>query len=241
MELNKIICGDALEELRKLPDESIDLVLTDPPYNISGLSSGVVLHNREVNTKHFGDWDYGFEVAPIVKEFKRILKPKGQIYIFTSEALFVQYRLEMEKLQFHFRNLMVWLKTNPLPKIRQVSWRNSTEYILYAGKEKTEKCDYTFNWLGQQEMLNVFQTPILSGEERGQEELYHPTQKPLSIVGKLMRVSSNPNDIVLDPFLGSGTTAVAAKALGRNFIGIEKNPEYCEIAEKRLRAINPLL
>jgi len=211
------------------------LVLTDPPYNISGLSSGVVLHGREVNTKDFGDWDYGFEVAPIVKEFKRILKPKGQIYIFTSEALFVQYRLEMEKSQFHFRNLIVWIKTNPLPKIRQVSWRNSTEYILYAGKEKTEKCDYTFNWLGQQEMLNVFKTPILGGEERGKGGLYHPTQKPLSIVSKLIKVSSNENDIILDPFLGSGTTAVAAKQLKRNFIGIEISKKYCKIARDRLK------
>lgn len=229
--INQVICGDCLEVMRGIPDKSIDLVLTDPPYNISGLSSGVVLHGREVNTKDFGDWDYGFEVEPIVKEFKRVLKTKGQIYIFTSESLFVKYRLEMEKLQFHFRNLLIWMKTNPLPKIRQVSWRNQTEYILYAGKEKTEKCDYTFNWLGQQEMTNVFKTPILAGQERWE----HPNQKPLSIIKKLIQVSSNKNDLILDCFAGSGSTLVAAKQLGRRFIGIEISEKYCGIARGRLR------
>lgn len=232
--VNKIHCAECLEFMKKIPDKSIDLIVTDPPYNISGLSSGVVLHGRDVNTKDFGDWDWGFKVKPIVKEFKRLLKPKGQAYIFTSEKLFVQYRLEMEKLKFHFRNLIVLQKTNPLPKMRQVSWRNATEYILYAGRNKTEKCDYTFNWLGQKEMINVFKIAILAGEERRQFG-FHPTQKPLRIIEKLIRVSSNENDLILDPFLGSGTTALACQNLHRNFIGIEINEKYVEIANNRIR------
>jgi len=231
---NKIIKGDCIEVMKKIPNSSIDLIVTDPPYNISGLSSGVVLHGRDVNTKEFGLWDYGFEVKPIVKEFKRLLKPKGQVYIFTSEKLFVQYRLEMEKLKFHFRNLITIEKLNPLPKMRQVSWRNATEYILYAGREKTEKCDYTFNWLGQQEMINVFKIPILGGQERRQFG-YHPNQKPLKIIEKLIRVSSNENDLILDPFLGSGTTALACQNLHRNFIGIESDLKYIKIAQNRIK------
>lgn len=225
--------GNCIDVMKKIPDGSIDLIVTDPPYNISGLSSGVVLHGRDVNTKNFGNWDYGFEVKPIVKEFKRLLKPKGQVYIFTSEKLFVQYRLEMEKLKFHFRNLIVIEKKNPLPKIRQVSWRNATEYILYAGRNKTEKCDYTFNWLGQKEMVNVFKIAILGGQERRQFG-FHANQKPLKIVEKLIRVSSNEDDIILDPFLGSGTTAVACQNLHRKFIGIESDAKYVKMAWNRL-------
>jgi len=232
--INKIIQDKCLDVMKFIPDKSIDLIVTDPPYNISGLSSGVVLHGRDVNTKDFGDWDWNFNVKPIVKEFKRLLKPRGQIYIFTSEKLFVQYRLEMEKLKFHFRNLIVLQKTNPLPKMRQVSWRNATEYILYAGRQKTKKCNYTFNWLGQDKMINVFKTAILGGKERRQFG-FHPTQKPLKIIEKLIRVSSNKNDIVLDPFLGSGTTALACQNLHRKFIGIEINQEYIKIANNRIR------
>ena len=236
MDINKIYNMDCIEGMKQIPDESVDLIVTDPPYNISGLSIGVVLHGRDVNTKDFGDWDWGYDLVPIIKEFKRILKPKGQLYIFTSEKLFAQYRLEMEKLQFHFRNLIVWIKTNPLPKIRQVSWRNATEYIMYAGREKTEKCDYTFNWLTQRDMINIVETSILNGPERTE----HPTQKPLSIITKLIKVSSNPGDLILDPFMGSGTTAVACRMLDREYIGFEISDEYCKLAEKRLGEVSPL-
>ena len=230
--INKIICGDCLQIMKQIPDKSIDLVLTDPPFNISGLSGGIELHGSPVNISHFGEWDYNFDPKIFIKETKRILKSNGQIYIFTSDRLMGKYIDLFIKYNFHYRNTLVWFKPNLMPKIRHHTWRAGTEFILYAGQSKTKSIkDYTFNWLGQEKMKNLILCNILGGRER----IGHPTQKPLSIIKKLLMVSSNEGDIIFDPFLGSGTTAVACRELNRNFIGIEISPEYCKIAEQRLK------
>lgn len=232
MELNKIYCMDCLEGMKQIEDNSVDLIVTDPPYNISGLSNSIDLHGKPVNLSHFGDWDYLFNPEEFIKETKRVLKKNGQIYIFTSDRLIGKYIDLFIKYQFHYRNMLVWFKANLMPKIRHRTWRSGTEYILYAGQSKCEKSsDYTFNWLGQEEMKNLIIRNILGGGER----LNHPTQKPLDIIKRFIIVSSNGGDFVLDPFIGSGTTAVACKQLGRNFIGFEISSEYYKIAEKRLQ------
>ena len=227
----KIINDDCLNVLKNIPDNSVDLVLTDPPFNISGLSSGAELHGKPVNNNHFGEWDYDFNPKDFLKECKRILKKNGQIYIFTSDRLIGKYIDLLKKYKFHYRNTLVWFKNNLIPKVRHHTWRSGTEFILYAGREKTEKVtDYTFNWLGQEEMKNLIIRNILGGKERTK----HPTQKPLDIIKRFIKVSSNEGDIVLDPFLGSGTTAVACKQLKRKCLGIEISKEYCDISKKRL-------
>ena len=240
METNKIYNMDCLEGMKQLEDNSVDLIVTDPPYNISGLSQGIELHGKPVNIQHFGRWDYEFDPENFMKECKRILKLNGQIYIFTSDRLMGTYIDLLIKHKFHYRNTLVWFKSNLMPKIRHHTWRAGTEYILYAGQSKTEKMkDYTFNWLGQEEMKNLFIRPILSGKERikGDDgKSAHPTQKPLDIVKKLIKVSSNEGDLVLDPFIGSGTTAVACIQTRRNFIGYEIDEKYYNIALKRIQS-----
>ena len=231
LEINKVYNMDYIEGMKQIEDESIDLIVTDPPYNISGIANNIELHGKPVNIAEFGQWDHLFDPEPFIVEAKRVLKSNGQIYIFTSDRLMGKYMLLFEKYAFCFRNTLVWFKRNLRPKIRQYTWRSGTEYILYAGKQKTKKVtDYTFNWQGQELMKNLIITNIVGGKER----VGHPTQKPLSIIERLIKVSSNKDDVVLDPFIGSGTTAVACIKLKRNFIGFELSKDYCDIANKRI-------
>ena len=170
------------------------------------------------------------------------MKKGGSIYIFFTKELISLFHLhpylsnnpEEERTEGDFagmiktKNIISWIKSNPLPAFNRTNYRSAVEFI-YFGQKEGEKA--TFNFGQQKEMKNWFEHPLVQGKQRTK----HPTQKPLKLVQKFIEVSSNKGDIVLDPFLGSGTTAVAAKMLGRNYIGIEKNPEYIKMAEDRLR------
>jgi len=230
--INKIHCADCLEFMKDIPDESIDLVLTDPPYNIS--QKNKIFRDYRSGKRgdikmDFGEWDYNFQIEPFLKEAKRVLNDFGSIIVWTSEQLYGKYREWFEK-EMYPKQLLVWVKTNPLPQFRLVGYRQATELLFWALKKKNTKNNPNFLFLKQSEMTNVFYAPIVGGEER----TIHPTQKPLSITQQLIMRHCREGGIVLDPFLGSGTTAVACKRLKRKFIGIEINPEYCRIAEERL-------
>lgn len=234
MELNKIENSDCLEYLRKIPDNFVDLVVTDPPYNVSQKAD--IRYKDLAVTKNFGSWDFDFDPVPVLAELKRVLKPNGQIYVFCSTNQIPLYMGVFER-EWYFRNLLVWYKTNPAPRLSKTNWVFANEYILYAINEKGRPSDSTFHFPRNPEMHNTFITSALQGKERLRGEdnkAVHPTQKPLSILKKLIQVSSNPGDIVLDPFMGVGSTAVAAKELGRQFIGCEMNREYVKWAMKRL-------
>jgi len=224
--------SDCLNILKNLPEKSIDLVLTDPPYNIS--QKNKIFRNYR-NGKQadisfdYGEWDYGFDVLPVLEETKRILKDFGQWIIFCSEQQIGMYRKWLGE-NGHFKQIIIWEKTNPLPQFRKCAYRQATEIIMWAYKNKPPKKEQHFNFLSQEEMKNIFKIPICGGNERTK----HPTQKPLKLVIELLKRHSFENDLVLDPFLGSGTTAVACKMLGRRFIGIEINEEYYNIAINRI-------
>jgi DNA modification methylase len=233
MEINKIYQGDCLDVLKTLPDESVDLVFTDPPYNIS--SKNKIFMNYQNGKKanisfDFGEWDYNFNIVPFLTECKRILKLNGSIIVWTSEQLYGEYRKWFQDNMYP-KQLLVWVKSNPLPQFRLVGYRQSTELMLWATKNKNKKDNPNFIFQSQREMTNVFYAPIVGGKERTS----HPTQKPLSITEKIIKVHCQNEGVVLDPFAGSGTTLVAAQKLGRKWIGIELNPEYIEIANKRLK------
>jgi len=234
--INKIICGDAVEEMKKIPDGSIDLVFTDPPYNISQKNKIFRDYrngkNGDINMD-FGEWDYGFQIEPFLEESKRVLRDDGSIIVWTSEQLFGDYRRWFAENMYP-KQMLVWIKLNPLPQFRLVGYRQATELMFWALKNKNTKNNPNFLFQSQKEMTNVFYAPIVGGKER----LKHPNQKPLSITKEIIKRHCREGGIVLDPFLGSGTTAVAALSLGRNFIGIEKNLEYCKMAEERIRALD---
>lgn len=232
---NKIVQGDCIEIMKQIPDESIDLIFTDPPYNISQPKKIFrdYRNGKRADIKmDFGKWDYGFSIEPFLKEAKRVLRADGSIIVWTSEQLYGKYRKWFEENMYP-KQLLVWVKTNPLPQFRLVGYRQATELLFWALKNKNKKNNPNFLFQGQKEMTNIFYAPIVGGKERTK----HPTQKPLSITKKIIQTHCRKNGIVLDPFLGSGTTAVACKQLERNFIGIEKEENYVRISEARLKAI----
>ena len=225
---------DCLEYLRQIPDHSVDLVVTDPPYNVSQKQD--LKFNGRIIRKNFGDWDFGFDPEPVLKELKRVLKPNGQIYVFCSTKQIPVY-MKIFESEWFFRNILVWYKTNPPPRLSKTNFVFANEYIIYAINEKVKPGSVTFNFTKQSEMHNTFISSALQGKERLRDKnnkAIHPTQKPLFLLRKLIEVSSKPGDVVLDVFMGLGSTAVAAKQTGRQFLGCEINKKYVEWAKQRL-------
>lgn len=238
--INQIIQGDCLKILRTFPDKCIDLILTDPPYNI-WWKQEIELHGRKniYHNKEIKEWD-AVNLKKLYKTifpiFDRILKDNGSIVMFTSQEG-VGYAKDIgKKHNLDMKSMMIWRKTNPIPQIRKKNYLSSFECMVWLARWNDDFCNFTFNFLTQNEMHNVFEFPICSGAER----TAHPTQKPLELIKKLVYIHSNENDLILDPFCGSGTTCVAAKMLKRNYIGIEINPDYVRIAQERIQKIQQM-
>jgi len=227
-----LLTGDCIEVMKIIPKESIDLVFTDPPYNISQKNKIFRDYRSGKNgdiVMDFGEWDYNFNPYPFLEVCKKLLNDYGSIIVWTSEQLFGKYR-EWFKNNMYPKQLLIWVKTNPLPQFRLVGYRQATELLFWALKNKNTKDNPNFIFLKQKEMTNVFYAPIVGGKER----VKHPTQKPLSITKEIIKRHCRKEGIVLDPFIGSGTTAVACEKLGRYCIGIEIDKKYCEMAKKRI-------
>ena len=225
--------GDCLDIMAIFPDESIDLIITDPPYNVSHKDK---LYRTYKNGKRkdisldFGEWDYGFDATLFLEESKRVLKKYGQWLIFCSDLQLGDY-VEWLKENGYFKQILIWEKLNPPPHFRKTEYRQATEFIVWAYKENPSIKEQHFNFLTQEEMKNIFRFPICQGNERTE----HPTQKPVKLVVELLKRHSFDSDVVLDPFMGSGTTLVAGKMLGIKVIGIEINDRYCKISTERLK------
>ena len=224
--------GDSQHLIKEVADQSVDLILTDPPYNLSNYSTGnIELPWRKTINNDLADWDRdSFEPATWVVEFKRILKPTGNLFAFTSYNLMGKWHQAFDP-EFDTFQYMVWHKTNPVPKIYRAGFLNSCELIICAWNK-----GHTWNFSSQKEMHNFIQSPICMGNERLRNPL-HPTQKPVKILEHIIRIATNPNHVVFDPFMGVGSTGVAALNLGRQFIGFEINKQYYDAAVKRLDAI----
>ena len=224
-----LIKGDAFQKMKEIPDSSIDLILTDHPYNLSEYSTGNMKFDwrNEINND-VAKWDkVPFNPGKLLKDFIRILKPTGNIFIFTSYNLIGKYHETFDPL-FDTFQFMVWHKTNPIPNIRKSSFLNSCELIVCLWNK-----GHTWNFSKQNEMHNFIESAICMGKERIKEPK-HPTQKPISVLEHIIKIASNENDIVFDPFMGVGSTGKAALNLRRRFIGIELEKEYYEATVKRL-------
>jgi site-specific DNA-methyltransferase (adenine-specific)/modification methylase len=224
--------GDSFDLIKDIPSESVDLILTDPPYNLSPYSTGnIKLPWRKEINNDLADWDKkAFNPIDWVYEFKRILKYSGNIFAFTSYNLLGKWHEAFDS-EFDTFQFMVWHKTNPIPKVRRAGFLNSCELIVCMWNK-----GHTWNFSNQKEMHNFIETPICMGSERVKNPV-HPTQKPLKVLEFIIRIASNRNDVVFDPFMGVGSTGVAALLNGRNFIGIEIDEYYFMAAEKRMQSV----
>ena len=251
--LNEIIIGDSIEELARLPQQSIDLVFADPPYNLQ-LNSELL---RPDNSRVDGvddDWDkfgsfaaYDDFTRAWLKACRRVLKPDGSLWVIGSYHNIFRVGTMLQDLGFWILNDVIWRKTNPMPNFRGRRFTNAHETMVWASMGP--KARYTFNYEAMKALNDELQMrsdwlfPICSGQERlrqGSGRKTHPTQKPEALLHRIILAASNKGDVVLDPFLGSGTTAAAAKRLGRSFIGIEREAAYAEAARERVAASPPL-
>ena len=223
-------CGNSKDLLKELPSQSVDLLFTDPPYNIGKYSTGDIhLPNRSAINNHIAGWDEAeFSPKDWIDDFLRVMKETGNLFIFTSYNQIGKWHECLDHI-FDTTQFMVWHKTNPVPKIFKAGFLNSCELIICCWNK-----GHTWNFLSQKEMHNFIESSICMSPERTKEPK-HPAQKPVSILEKIIRISTNENDIILDLFMGGGSTGVAALRLHRRFIGFEINEEYYQAACHRLK------
>ena len=249
---NKIINGDSLRELKKIPNETFDLVFADPPYNLQ-LKNELIRPDRSKVSAVNDKWDkfesfktYDDFTVMWLKECKRILKKNGSIWVIGSYHNIFRVGAKIQDLGFWILNDVIWDKKNPMPNFRGTRFTNAHETLIWASKDQKSK--YTFNYQSLKclnddlQMRSTWSIPICNGKERLKEKgkKVHSTQKPEALLHRILLASTNKNDFILDPFSGSGTTAVVAKKLGRIFYGIEKNKTYFEASNKRIKNTKPI-
>jgi modification methylase len=249
--LGQVIQGDCLQILETLPEKSVDLIFADPPYNLQ-LQQELWRPNLTKVDAVDDDWDrfenfaeYDRFTRSWLAACRRVLKESGTLWVIGSYHNVYRVGKIMMDLSYWILNDVVWIKSNPMPNFRGTRFTNAHETLLWAQKNKGEP--YTFNYHTMKSLNDDLQMrsdwviPLCTGKERikinGNKA--HPTQKPEALLFRVLASSSNPGDVVLDPFLGSGTTGAVAKKLHRDWIGIEQDEGYCRIARERIAAIRP--
>lgn len=245
--LNQIIEGDCLEKLKSIPDKSIDMIFADPPYNLQ-LNNKLI---RPDNTTVDGVNDYWDKFESIsayddftfkwLNEIRRIMKDHATIWVIGSYHNIFRVGSILQNLGFWILNDIVWIKNNPMPNFKGTRFTNAHETLIWASKSQNSK--YTFNYEAMKalnddlQMRSDWNLPICTGKERVKDEQgnkIHSTQKPEALLHRIILSSTNINDIILDPFFGTGTTGAVAKKLNRNFIGIEQDKDYINAATERI-------
>ena len=246
---NGILVGDCVELMDALPESSIDMVFADPPYN---LQLGGELH-RPNNSKVDGvddAWDqfdgfasYDTFTRDWLNAARRVLKPDGTLWVIGSYHNIYRVGAILQDIGFWMLNDVIWRKTNPMPNFRGRRFTNAHETLLWCARSQNSK--YQFNYDAMKalnddlQMRSDWLLPLCTGAERLKKngKKAHPTQKPESLLYRVVLSSTEVGDVVLDPFFGSGTTGAVAKQLGRNYIGLERDPDYAKLAGKRLARI----
>ena len=224
MEINKLINGDAIEELKKLGNESIDVIITDPPYNIAKKNNFSTMGRTGID---FGEWDKGFDQTTWLIEAERVLKKDGSLIIFNGWKNLGSISEFGESIGLITKDCIRWVKDNPMPRNRDRRYIVDFEMGLWLVKKGAK---WVFNRQSDKYDRPEYNYPIVAGKEKTK----HPTQKPVKLMEEIILRHSNENDVILDPFIGSGSTGVACRNLNRNFIGVELDEEYFKIAEERI-------
>src|SRR5882762_5356396 len=250
----RIVVGDCVAEMSKLEAGSVDLVFADPPYNLQlkgDLKRPDESHVDAVNN----DWDK-FSSFAAYDDFtrawllacRRLMKPAATLWVIGSYHNIFRVGAILQDLGFWILNDVVWRKSNPMPNFRGRRFTNAHETLIWAAREAGGK-GYTFNYEALKagnddvQMRSDWMLALCTGEERlkgGNGKKLHPTQKPEALLARVILASSRPDDLVLDPFSGTGTTGAVAKRLGRRFIGFERERAYAAEARKRIAAVEPL-
>ena len=243
---NNIFHGDTLEVLRKIPDKSFDLVFADPPYNMqigkklkrpddSKVNGVNDKWDQFTNFKHYDDFSKKW-----LKECKRVLKDNGSIWVIGTYHNIFRIGYHIQNLNYWLLNDVIWIKNNPMPNFKGTRFTNAHETLVWASKNKKSK--YTFNYQSLKcfnddlQMRSDWTLPICNGKERLKKngKKVHSTQKPEALLHRIILATTNKGDVIFDPFLGTGTTAVVAKKLGRKYVGIEKDKKYFNAAYERI-------
>ncbi|MTE00454.1 site-specific DNA-methyltransferase [Paracoccus sp. YIM 132242] len=251
--LNQILAGDCIAAMNALPEASVDLIFADPPYNLQLRGD---LHRPDHSKVDAVDdhWDqfssfasYDAFTRDWLAAARRLLKPNGAIWVIGSYHNIFRVGAEIQNQGFWIMNDVIWRKANPMPNFRGKRLTNAHETLIWAAKSESAK--YTFNYEALKslnegtQMRSDWVLPICNGGERLKDaagDKAHPTQKPESLLHRVIIGTTNPGDVVLDPFFGTGTTGAVAKMLGRDFIGIEREEAYREVAERRISRIRRL-
>jgi len=258
--LDRVLVGDCVAELEKLPANSVDVIFADPPYNLQLAGE---LH-RPNNTRVEGvdaAWDrfaddsddplasfsaYDAFTREWLAAARRVLKDNGSIWVIGSYHNIFRVGTALQDLGFWVLNDIIWRKTNPMPNFRGTRFTNAHETMIWCSKDKDAR-GVTFNYEAMKalnegvQMRSDWTLPLCTGPERIKKDgkKAHPTQKPEALIYRVLLASTKPGDVILDPFLGSGTTAAVAKKMGRHFIGIERDKTYAAVAKERIKKAEP--
>ncbi|WP_408887608.1 site-specific DNA-methyltransferase [Roseomonas haemaphysalidis] len=251
--LDCILEGDCIEMLRALPPASVHAIFADPPYNLQ-LKGELRRPDESVVDGVDDDWDrftslsvYDAFTRAWLTEARRVLRKDGTIWVIGSYHNVFRLGSALQDLDFWILNDVIWRKANPMPNFRGRRFTNAHETMIWASRGQDSR--YKFNYTAMKslnddtQMRSDWFIPLCTGGERLRDEKgakVHPTQKPEALLHRVILSCTAPGDVVLDPFLGSGTTAAVAKRLGRRYIGIERDPTYAAAARARIGAIEPL-
>jgi len=248
---NRLLIGDCIEAMNALPERSVDMIFADPPYNLQLQGD---LH-RPNNTRVDGveeDWDRFADFAEYdrftqawLAAARRVLKDSGSLWVIGSYHNIFRVGASLQDLGFWILNDIIWRKSNPMPNFRGKRFTNAHETLIWCARDEAARPQFNYQAMkalneGVQ-MRSDWLIPICAGAERIKRDgrKAHPTQKPEALLHRVILAATSPGDIVLDPFFGTGTTGAVAKRLGRDWIGIERDPGYAEIATERIAATEP--
>jgi modification methylase len=246
---NKVLAGDCVARMNALPEACIDMVFADPPYNLQ-LEGELLRPNQSKVDGVDDDWDrfddfaaYDAFTKDWLQAARRVLKPDGTLWVIGSYHNIYRVGATLQDLGYWMLNDVIWRKTNPMPNFRGRRFTNAHETLIWCARGKESK--YRFNYEAMKglnedlQMRSDWLLPLCTGRERLKKDgkKAHPTQKPESLLHRVILASTEVGGLVLDPFFGSGTTGAVAKKLGRNYIGIERDAEYRKLAEKRLERV----
>jgi modification methylase len=249
-----IVVGDCVAAMAKMPAASVDLVFADPPYNLQLQGDLKRPDDSRVDAVD-DDWDkfasfaaYDDFTRAWITACRRLMKPSATLWVIGSYHNIFRVGTILQDLGFWILNDIVWRKSNPMPNFRGRRFTNAHETLIWAARDAAKR-NYTFNYEALKagnddiQMRSDWLIPLCTGEERlkGDDgKKLHPTQKPEALLARIMLAASRPDDLVLDPFSGTGTTGAVARRLRRRFIGIEREAEYAAAAEARIAAVEPV-